>query len=526
MDVQTSEETEFEIGPRAIDAYSRLSYTMWHAIAEFIDNSTQSRINYGEVIDAVLKQEGKPLIIEITHNRPNRTLTIRDNSIGMTKADLIGALKIAQPTSDSRGRSKYGMGMKTAACWIGGKWTVETCEWSSGEAWTAEIDVEAIAHHNGKVALRRGDATRDTHYTEIVISDLHRNIQKRTEENIRLYLGSMYRFDLESGRTKIFYNNEEITAPSDHEMDTDVEGKPMRRDLPSIIIGGKPVTGWIGVLKKGGRKYGGFSLFQNQRQIQGFPTAWKPSSIFGGIDEEGANNLVAQRLMGVIQLDGFNVSHTKDAILFSADEEEQLEAFLERETKDYRDYAQKRRGTRGGQGGWSKDKVRDLLSDMKKEFSSDEMKDAVDSSLLPSVETIIANNQKQVAALTEDEKITTFEVTADLKIVVSLQERSEHDPHMVLVTGAEHGTVHVIINRIHPYYSLLESTDAINECIRQYIYDAIAEYRVSKLQGRVNPDSVRRLKDTLLRVQEQAIENAAASARDGNSVEKEDQRKA
>lgn len=147
------------------------------------------------------------------------------------------------------------------------------------------------------------------------------------------------------------------------------------------------------------------------------------------------------------------------------------------------------------------------------------MKDAVDSSLLPSVETIIANNQKQVAALTEDEKITTFEVTADLKIVVSLQERSEHDPHMVLVTGAEQGTVHVIINRIHPYYSLLESSDAINECIRQYIYDAIAEYRVSKLQGRVNPDSVRRLKDTLLRVQEQAIENAAASAREGGTTE-------
>jgi hypothetical protein len=99
-----------------------------------------------------------------------------------------------------------------------------------------------------------------------------------------------------------------------------------------------------------------------------------------------------------------------------------------------------------------------------------------------------------------------------------LQERSEHDPHMVLASGAEQGVVHVIINRLHPYYSMLESTDAINECIRQYIYDAISEYRVSKLQGRVNPDSVRRLKDTLLRVQEQAIENAAAAAREAGGV--------
>jgi hypothetical protein len=57
MDDQVTEETDFEIGPRAIDAYSRLSYTMWHALAEFIDNSTQSRKNYESVVDQVLEQE-------------------------------------------------------------------------------------------------------------------------------------------------------------------------------------------------------------------------------------------------------------------------------------------------------------------------------------------------------------------------------------------------------------------------------------------------------------------------------------
>src|SRR5690349_12116085 len=119
---QLVEETDFAIGPGAINAYSRLSYTMWHALAEFIDNSTQSRTNYGSVIDEVLAQEGTPLVVEITHNRPQKEIRIRDNSIGMTKAELIEALKIANPTRDSVGRSKYGLGMKTAACWIGKKW--------------------------------------------------------------------------------------------------------------------------------------------------------------------------------------------------------------------------------------------------------------------------------------------------------------------------------------------------------------------------------------------------------------------
>ena len=74
----------------------------------------------------------------------------------------------------------------------------------------------------------------------------------------------------------------------------------------------------------------------------------------------------------------------------------------------------------------------------------------------------------------------------------------------------------MIINGLHPYYSSIESSDAIDECIRQYIYDSIAEYKVSKLQGRVNPDSVRRLKNDYLRVQVVQIENAAATMREGN----------
>ena len=111
-------EAELTVGPKAIDAYSRLSYTMWFALAEFVDNSTQSRLNYGNLIDEVLVQEGRPLVVSIYHDRLNKTLVIEDNSIGMSKDDLIAALRIANPTPDSRGRSKYGMGMKTAACWI------------------------------------------------------------------------------------------------------------------------------------------------------------------------------------------------------------------------------------------------------------------------------------------------------------------------------------------------------------------------------------------------------------------------
>ena len=87
------------------------------------------------------------------------------------------------------------------------------------------------------------------------------------------YLGSMYMFDLRPNDdsevpTVITYNTKPIEPPSEYEWDTDPEGLPYRREIPEgTKIGGKSLSGWVGVLKKGGRKFGGFSLFQNRRQI-------------------------------------------------------------------------------------------------------------------------------------------------------------------------------------------------------------------------------------------------------------------
>jgi hypothetical protein len=505
------ETTDLSIGTQAIDAYSRLSYLMWNALAEFIDNSTQSRMNYDAIIDGVLSQEGKPLTVEIIHNRPEKTITIQDNSIGMTKAKLIAALQIAQPTNDSKGRSRYGMGMKTAACWIGKRWKIVTCEWGSGEEWTADVDVKGVAYGKQKIPLTMKKVSTDEHYTRVIISSLNRNIQKRTEETIRGFLGSIFRFDLVDGSLKLLYNGEEIGPPDEYEYDRDPQGLIMKRNLPDDLrIGGKLVSGWVAVLLRGGRKFGGFSLFQNRRQIQGFPTAWKPRSIFGGIDDEGANNLVAQRLTGLIEFDEkFAVSHTKDAILFDDDEEDELETILVNLTKDYRDYAQRRRGKRGHP--LTRDNVRDLVNSLKKEFDSNEMRDAVANTMLPPMDTILANNQTLVSSLKTEDQIGSIEVDSELKVIVSMKEVSEFEPYVTLAAAAEAGNIHVIINGLHPYYLDIDSADAIDECVKQYIYDAIAEYRVSKLTSRLNPDSVRRLKDSLLRVQVVKAQNLSAA---------------
>lgn len=514
---QNYDEAALSVDQSAIQAYSRLSYTMWYALAEFVDNSTQSRDNYKDIISEILKEEGNPLTVNIVHNRQTKEITIEDNSIGMTKDDLKAALKIANPTSDSQGRSKYGMGMKTAACWIGRKWTVTTCEWGSGEEWTAVVDVDEIALNGAKVPMTMRSVSKDDHYTRITISDLHRVIQKRTEETIKTYLGSMYMFDLrpdDQGNIalKMTYNGEEVIPPEENEWDTDMDGNIMRRDLPDLNIDGKKVRGWIGVLRRGGRKFGGFSLFQNKRQIQGFPHAWKPNTIFGGVDNEGANNLVTQRLTGVLELEGFIVSHTKDAILFEGDQEQVLEQFLIKETKEYADYAQSRRST--GRGAkWTKEQVRELVKDLQQEFTSHEIQDSIANANLPPDDTLTKNNQLLLKSLTDEDEVGQFDILPDLKVKISMRETSPYDPYVVFVPGASADVIFIIINGLHPYYQTLEAKDSISECIQQYIFDAIAEFKTSKLTARINPDSVKFIKDALLRAKPQQMMNADVEIR-------------
>jgi hypothetical protein len=288
-----------------------------------------------------------------------------------------------------------------------------------------------------------------------------------------------------------------------------MDGKIMQ--LPfETEIGGKAVKGFVGVLKQGagGRKHAGFALYQNQRQIKGFPTAWKPSNIFGGINDEGANNLVSQRLMGVIELDPrFNVSHTKDAVLYAGTEEEELEDYLYKLTKDYQDFASKRRGS--DRDPIKREKFKEMVADLKGEFVSDQMRDVINTSILPPLDMIVGNIEKQAQAVVEEEKVASWQITADLRVDLWIQDRSENDPYVVRYAGAEKGVVHIIINRLHPYYASRPTVEAINECFRQYIYDAVAEYRVAQ-QIQVTPDSVRRMKDSLLRAEANRIENLEA----------------
>ena len=122
---------EFKIGLNSISSYKRLSYSPWHAIAEFVDNSTQSYFDNRDHLDGAGKgTDGSRLTVNITYKRKqpdfSGILTVEDNAMGMSFEELERAMHVALPPENQSGRSRYGMGLKTAASWMGNSWVVRT----------------------------------------------------------------------------------------------------------------------------------------------------------------------------------------------------------------------------------------------------------------------------------------------------------------------------------------------------------------------------------------------------------------
>ncbi len=113
-----------KVGFDVLRSYRRLAYAPWYALAEFIDNSTQSYFDNKGLLDAAYKKESTGLIVEIAYDRTAGTLTVKDNAMGMSIDDLRAAVHLGKPPAIATGRSQFGLGMKTAAGWFGDLWSV------------------------------------------------------------------------------------------------------------------------------------------------------------------------------------------------------------------------------------------------------------------------------------------------------------------------------------------------------------------------------------------------------------------
>jgi hypothetical protein len=260
----------------------------------------------------------------------------------------------------------------------------------------------------------------------------------------------------------------------------------------------------VGILKQGegGRTEAGFSDIQAKRVIHGWPEAWRPTTIFGPY---GSTDLVNQRLVGELELDGFEVSHTKDSIQWRGEEEEQVEKRLKEYVGDYRNIASKRRGA-GDQRGPAEADVQIAVAELEKELESAELVDQINLnvSVVPPQEALVASREKVINSVVETrtptlERVirTTPPLTIKLFLGADLSERDAY----VYQEATRPTEIIVTVNQNHPFWTTqLRGPEAVLEYLRQCIYDALAEWQASNKVSRFDPDTIKWLKDGYLRL--------------------------
>jgi hypothetical protein len=192
---------KLKLGPEIISSYKRLAYQVWYALAEFVDNSTQAYFNNRNLLDPVYAKEGKKLSVEITAGSDSHGdfIRITDNSIGMSERELKNAVYIGKPPLDIRGRSRYGLGLKTGASWFGDLWSIESKKLNDTVTHKITVDVPKVAAGKLNLPHTKTKSPATEHGTTIEIRKLHRKLTGRALGKARNYMRSLYRRDISEG---------------------------------------------------------------------------------------------------------------------------------------------------------------------------------------------------------------------------------------------------------------------------------------------------------------------------------------
>jgi len=486
---------DFQIGTSAIRNYKRLDYEFWYALAEYVDNSAQSYANNKEILDKQYTSEGESLEVIIFYDNKQGFLRIRDNAMGMDLQELENALEIGKAPKNTSGLSEFGMGLKTASCWIGDVWSIKTKKLGSDKEYEVTFDVERVANGETNIDVIERPKPKDDHYTIIEIHKMHQKIAGNTIQKVKTYLRSMYRVHTRLGIMKLKWGNDEVLS-----YDEDIKflkarnGESFKRDF-DFIVDGKRVYGWGGILEKGGRPRAGFAVVRRNRIIEGQPTAWRPHEIYG--QEQGSNDLVNQRIVGEIHLDDFMVTHTKNKILWQGEQEEIVEKKLYEAFADFVDVALNAK-YRGGE--LPESVLAAGVAQAAADLQNPNFVDSVVLNEVPSPDFINASNQPILEATKNsrpDEIIKIGDVTVNLYIDPSY---SPSEPYYVSHYGPNLEEITVAINSQHVFFKEhITTSESVHTYILLCCYDALAEWKCLFKTGSIDAKTVNSIKDQFMK---------------------------
>ena len=319
-----------------------LNYRPWFALAEFVDNALESYLSNLEEVKRVDGPAAKLRVeIEIETGGEGR-ISIRDNAAGIYQSEYQRAFRAAEPPPSASGLSEFGMGMKSAACWFGRRFVVRSSALGEPVERAVEFDIEDIVHSKSEtLPVEEVAAAADQHFTEVVLSNLHKAPQGRTIGKIKEHLASIYREYLRDGTLDIrfrstgidellSYEEPEVLVASPDEAlirrrGLSAEPREWRKPIEFDFGGDLKVRGFAALRRRGSTSKAGLALFRRKRLIEGSgEDSYRPSRVFGA-----STTAIYQRLFGELHLEGFSVSHTKDGFKWDENEEPFLDLLRE-----------------------------------------------------------------------------------------------------------------------------------------------------------------------------------------------------
>ena len=337
-----------EIGTTMFARYADLPNTVSHAIAEFIDNALQSYRDCKELLLANNPDFKFRVTIDFEWNSDDnraKVITISDNAGGLNFRSFQKAFMTAETPEDNKGLNEFGMGMKTAAGWLGNTWSVRTTAIDEPVERFYEFNLQYVLDNDVKeLPYEEIQYPNKEHYTIVTIKSPTKNSpSSRSLEKIKAELASIYRQSLRANEMDLFVDGEPLSFDEYPVLEAPFAKTPngdrinWKKEI-DFKFGKYRAKGFIAILKDINNTQNGLVLLRRGRVIVGAETDGRyfPKSLFGA-----QGNFRFKRLFGELELDGFEVSFNKNDI----QDKENLEALMEAlkgeiHTKDFDLYTQ------------------------------------------------------------------------------------------------------------------------------------------------------------------------------------------
>lgn len=330
-------EVSTKIESAILNRFADLNFKPAQALAEFIDNAIQSWMDNKSYYPFNKKDYHLKIEISVDWDAPKdrktyaKKITILDNAAGIMESKFETAFLTAHKPGDNTGLNEYGMGMKTAGCWLSRKWILTTKATDDNVIRRVVYDVDSIVDTG--IEKLNVEETRDTSspsFTKVELTNLveRNNITKARLTKIKETLASIYRRFISSGELQLmvdgeilrFENYEILNAP----YYKDYKGeKILWKKNVEFSLGDKQVKGFIGLLKNQSDKNNRLVIIRRGRVVVGEDAE---DRLFMSCLQGQKGSPRDKRVFGELDVKGFHATFNKNGLADSDD----LEFIIER----------------------------------------------------------------------------------------------------------------------------------------------------------------------------------------------------